>query len=196
MEQQLFVLSSSRIFSIAFYSWTKVRIIYKCGRFYKYFFWAETAFIHISFSSIRMHPSLASSDKARASEGRATLSICATSCWLSISHACVDSSVYAISDFVGQRHLAFWREIGFCPIPVAESCASQRVLMLEFQENVLVYNEYLTFLFSFDIYREAVFEAKTKSRGKQLRGFQRFDGELLPLRTDHLGTHTAVAQYE
>ena len=26
--------SSSRIFSIAFYSWTKVRIIYKCGRFF------------------------------------------------------------------------------------------------------------------------------------------------------------------
>jgi hypothetical protein len=70
------------------------------------------------------------------------------------------------------------------------------VLMQEFQENVLVYNEYLTFLFSFDIYREAVFGGKDKSRGKQLRGFQRFDGELLPLRTDHLGTHTAVAQYE
>lgn len=35
--------------------------------FYKYF-WAEISFIRISFSSIRMHPSLASSDKARASE--------------------------------------------------------------------------------------------------------------------------------
>ena len=43
--------------------------------------------------------------------------------------------------------------------------------MQEFQENVLVYNEYLTFLFSFDIYREAVFGGKDKSRGKQLRGF-------------------------